>query len=75
MEARQIIFLVGGMDAVIIQPEADQQRIQPQNPLEIPDNRDRPARADGDGGAVAHDGQRGAGCGDDAVEDADELAL
>ena len=49
VEARQVVFLVGRVDAVVEEGEADQQRIHAEEALEVADDRDRAAGAASDG--------------------------
>ena len=46
VEGSQVVFLVRGMDAVVRQRKADQQRFHAEIGLEIPDDRDRSAHGD-----------------------------
>src|ERR1700758_661973 len=46
VEALQVVLLVRRMDVVVFEPEADQERLEPQRLLEIGDDRDRGAGAD-----------------------------
>src|SRR5690242_4634751 len=46
MEAREVVFLVGRVDPVVIEAEADQQRVHAEEPLEVGADRDRGARSD-----------------------------
>src|SRR5258708_28181266 len=46
VEAREIVFLVRRMDAVVIEAEADQQRVDAEEPLEIGNDPDRAAGPD-----------------------------
>ncbi|OJH18946.1 hypothetical protein BLX88_10505, partial [Bacillus obstructivus] len=50
VEGIQLVFFVGGMDAVVLKPEADEQRFHAQHVLEVADNRDRSAHGDQHGG-------------------------
>ena len=43
VERGEVVFLVGRMDPVVIEAEADQERIDAERPLEIADDRDRAA--------------------------------
>ena len=45
MEAGQVVLLVRRMDAVVVEREADQDRLGVQHLAEVPHDRDRPARA------------------------------
>src|SRR5216684_6658756 len=44
--ALEVVFLVRRMDVVVVEPEADQERVEPKRLPEIGDDRDRRARAD-----------------------------
>src|SRR6516165_5150573 len=46
VKALQIVLLVRRMDVVVVEPEADQQRVDPEALLEVGDDRDRCAGAD-----------------------------
>src|SRR6266851_4968234 len=46
VEAGEIVLLVGRVNAVVVEAEADQQRVDPDEPLEIANDRDRAAGAD-----------------------------
>ena len=50
MEAAQIVFLVRGMDAIVLEPKSDENGIHVQDLLELTINRDRPAHGPDENG-------------------------
>ena len=57
MKAFEVVFLVRGVDGVVVFPESDQHRCGIQNFLEMPRNGNRSATADIGGGNVPFIGQ------------------
>src|SRR5690348_239137 len=66
-EALQIVFLVRAMDRVVIETEPDEDAVHPEDRLEVPDDRDRPARAHQDRRAAELGFQRFGRFGDEGV--------
>ena len=60
VERGEVVLLVRRMHAVVVEPEADQQRVHAEHGLEIADDRDRAARADRDRLRAPLLGERGA---------------
>src|SRR5262245_30159598 len=58
MEGGELVFLVGRMDAVVVETEADHQRIHSEEALEGTDDGDRAAGAD-DRGVLMPFGRKG----------------
>src|SRR4029079_10317969 len=46
VEARQVVLLVRRMHPVVVEPEADEERVEPERALEVADDRDRASGAD-----------------------------
>src|ERR1700727_2256076 len=61
MERRPVVFLVGRVDAVVVEREADEQAVQIEFALERADDRDRTATADQRRWLLPFDLQRPAG--------------